>query len=105
MRRDYSGGNDMPTLGAVARALRVLEDRVEDIAISVETKPNEPYAGTDRRKDAAFSDEQRKQIREISRDDKDAAAGNALYRLLFWVACSAAAGAGGVLFAYLGFKH
>ncbi len=88
------------TLGYVQRAMRLLEARIEGL------EEHKNHA-SDRSGDAdgsAFTDEQTERIKALFDERAEVHAGRAFFRLLVWVACSAALGAGTVLLAYVKLK-
>lgn len=101
MRHYHHSGVNL-TLGGLHKALRALEDRVEDLANGRQAA--EQWAGTERRNDSAFSDKQVERIKGLFDERTEVHAGRAFLKLILWVAGAAAAGAGTILIAYLKLK-
>jgi len=85
------------TLGYVQRAMRLLEARIEGL----EEHKNHGSGGDD---GSAFTDEQTERIKALFDERAEVHAGRAFIRLILWVACSAAAGAGAVILTYVKLK-
>lgn len=102
-RYDYSGVT--LTLGGVQKALRVLEDRVEDIAngISIRGQTNE-WSGTDRRADTAFSDKQTERIKALFDERAEVHVGRYFFRLVLSAIGTFCIAGAGILYAYLKLK-
>ena len=86
------------TLGYVQRAMRLLEARIEGLE---EHKNHDRSSGDD---GSAFTDEQTERIKALFDERAEVHAGRAFLRLLVWVACSAAVGAGTVILTYVKLK-
>ena len=88
------------TLGYVQRAMRLLEARIEGLE-EHKNHASDRSGGDD---GSAFTDEQTERIKALFDERAEVHAGRAFFRLVLWTCCSAAAGAGGVILAYIKLK-
>jgi len=80
--------------------MRLLEARIEGL----EEHKNHAGDGSSSNDGSAFTDEQTERIKALFDERAEVHAGRAFLRLILWACCSAAAGAGGVILAYLKLK-
>jgi len=79
--------------------MRLLEARIEGL------EEHKNHAGDRISSDgSAFTDEQTERIKALFDERAEVHAGRAFFRLVLWTCCSAAAGAGGVILAYVKLK-